>query len=258
MKFCLLASGSSGNCLYIEEGDTRILLDCGISCKQVLLRLREIGVDPATLSAICLTHDHSDHVGGLPVLLRKHPLPVYATEGTCSGVECRLEAGNVEWNVFAPGNPFQIGTLTFEPFAIPHDAGDPVGFVVHNASRRLGIATDLGHVPAMVAHHLRTCHALVLETNHDVEMLRKSDRAWSLKERIMGRHGHLSNEQGAEALEALLPGVLQTLVLAHLSEECNTPALARHRILDALTRRGCQETVTLHLASPLPSPFLSV
>lgn len=258
MQFSLLASGSSGNCLLVVDGDTRVLIDAGISCKQITTRLRGLGVEPASLSALCLTHDHTDHIGGLAVLSRRLPLPVYATEGTSTAAECKLELTALQWNLFAAGNPFQIGSLVFEPFAVPHDAGDPVGFVVHNGTRRLGIATDLGHVPAMVTHHLRSCHALVLECNHDLEMLRNSDRAWSLKERIMGRHGHLSNLQSAELLESLMPGALATLVLAHLSDECNTPALARNTILDVLGRHGLRETVRLHLASTEPTPLIEV
>lgn len=258
MRFSLLASSSAGNSLLIEQDATRILIDCGISCRQLLRRLEGLGVDLATLSAVCLTHDHADHIQGLPVLLRRHPLPVFATEGTCTGVECRLRTNAISWNVFSAGNPFRIGALSLEPFTVPHDAGDPVGFVVHNGERRLGVATDLGYAPAMVQQHLRGCHALILETNHDTEMLRNSDRAWSLKERILGRHGHLSNDQGAEILEALLPGVLQTLVLSHLSQECNTPALARNCILEILERRGCRDAVALFTASPEPTPFLTV
>ena len=136
MRFSLLASGSTGNSLLIEQDTTRLLVDCGISCRQLLNRLQLHGIDPGTLTAVCLTHDHSDHIQGLSVLLRRHPLPVYATEGTCTGAECRLRTDAINWTVFSPGNPFRIGALTLEPFAVPHDAGDPVGFVVHNGTSR--------------------------------------------------------------------------------------------------------------------------
>lgn len=258
MEFSVLASGSSGNCLYIAEGETRVLVDVGISCKQVATRLRELGIAPESLTALCLTHDHSDHISGLAVLSRTWSIPLYATEGTSTAAECKLRMTGTQWNVFAAGNPFRIGSLVFEPFAVPHDAGDPVGFVVDNGVRRLGIATDLGHIPAMVAHHLRACHALVLECNHDVEMVRNSERPWSLKERILGRHGHLSNAQSAELLDAILPGMLSLVVLAHLSEECNNPTLARNTILDTLTRHGRRDLVRLHLASTAPTPLLEV
>ncbi len=258
MRFCLLASGSTGNCLYVEEAETRVLIDAGISLRRIRQGLAALGVPAEALSAVCVTHDHSDHIAGLRTLCRRHRIPIFATEGTSTAADCRLGSDTRLWQIFSPGDVVSIGALRIETFTVPHDAGDPVGLVLEANQRRLGVLTDLGFVPAMVTVHARTCHALVLETNHDVELLRASDRPWSLKERILGRHGHLSNEQSAEFLSSLLPGPLATLVLAHLSEECNTPALARHRIEAVLRAAGCLERIDLHLASTLPTPLWPV
>lgn len=225
MKFCVLASGSSGNCLYVESGETRVLIDAGVSRKIIQTRLSEIGVSLDTINALCVTHNHSDHTVGLPVIALRHHLPLYATEGTCTGVEVTT-GKKFEWNVFQAGCTFEIGMLTFEAFSVPHDASDPVGFVISDGRCRLGIATDMGEVPEVVAHHLKGCNALIIEFNHDVELVLNSDRSWYLKQRILGRKGHLSNEQACELLKRVAGEQLRTLFLAHLSEECNTPVLA--------------------------------
>ncbi len=225
MKFCVLASGSSGNSLYIESGATRVLIDAGVSRKIIQSRLSEIGVELDRINALCVTHDHADHTAGIPVISSRHHLPLYATEGTCTAVEVTT-GKHFAWNVFQAGCAFEIGELTFEAFSVPHDAGDPVGFVVSAGRCKLGIATDMGEVPEVVAHHLRGCNALVIEFNHDVELLLNSDRSWHLKQRILGRKGHLSNEQACELLKRVASEQLRTLFLAHLSEECNTPVIA--------------------------------
>jgi len=258
MQFSVLASSSDGNCLLVTDGDTRVLIDVGITCIRIKRGLADLGITLESLTGICITHEHSDHIKALPVISRKASIPFYATQITSSVADDKLKLTNPQWNIFEPGNSFQIGSLTFEAFAVPHDAADPVGFVVSNGRRRLGVATDLGFVPTMVEHHLKSCHTVVLESNHDLEMLRNSNRPWSLKDRIMNRHGHLSNAQCSELVEALIGGNLDTLVLAHISTECNTPALARNTILDLLDRHGKREQVALHLASPEPMQLMKV
>ncbi len=225
MKFCVLASGSSGNCIYVESGTTRVLIDAGVSRKLIQTRLSEIGVVLDGIHGLCVTHDHSDHTAGIPVIATRHHLPLYATGGTCTAVETNT-GKHFEWNVFEPGCSFEIGELTFEAFSVPHDAGDPVGFVVSDGTCRLGIATDMGEVPELVIHHLKGCNALILEFNHDTELLRNSERSWYLKQRILGRKGHLSNDQACELLKRVADAQLRTVFLAHLSEECNTPVIA--------------------------------
>ncbi|MGI5868522.1 MAG: MBL fold metallo-hydrolase [Kiritimatiellia bacterium] len=236
MKFCVLASGSSGNCIYVESKETRVLVDAGISRKAVQERLAQIGVELDAIAGLCITHDHTDHTAAIPVLLKHHQMPLYATYATASSVETNTKK-HFEWNLFEPGCAFAIGDLTFEAFTVPHDAGDPVGFVVSDGERRLGIATDMGEVPDMVAHHLKGCHALILEFNHDRDLLLNADRPWMLKQRILGRRGHLSNVQASDLLRNIAGDHLRTLFLAHLSEDCNTPALARGCAAEAL--RDC-------------------
>lgn len=256
MKFCVLASGSSGNCIYIESKGTRVLVDAGISRKTVQERLAQIGVELNGIAALCITHDHTDHTAGIPVLSGRHRLPLYATYGTSTTVE-RNSKKQFEWNLFEPGCAFSVGELTFEAFAVPHDAGDPVGFVVSDGDRRLGIATDMGEVPDMVAHHLKGCHALVLEFNHDRDLLLNSDRPWMVKQRILGRRGHLSNMQACDLLRIVAGEQLRTLFLAHLSEECNTPALARGCATEVLRDCGLSNTTRLCLHQ-WPGPVLEV
>ena len=258
MNFALLASGSSGNCIVVSEGETCILIDAGISRTQIVERLRGLGITPEHISAICLTHDHSDHVGGLHTFLKKYPKPVYATEGTCTATECQLKFEYDRWNVFASGNEFRVGTLTLKPFAVPHDAGDPVGFVIRGEEKTLGIVTDLGYVAGMVKYHLKACDALIVESNHDREMLMNStEYPWFVKERILGRCGHLSNEQCGDILKELYPGILSTVVLAHISEKSNTPTLARNNAMRVLRERNVADKVKLHVATTEPTGWLA-
>ena len=262
MKFCVLASGSSGNCTVVSDGITRLLIDCGISCRRIATHLRELGIDPATLAGVCITHDHIDHVSGLATFHKRFPnVPVYATDGTRACVAGHTGCDAIPWHVFSPGCDFDVGGLHVHAFATPHDAGDSVGFVLRDATGALlGYATDLGYVPAMVQMRLRNCQALILESNHDRLRLRNSGRPWSLIDRIAGNSGHLSNDQSAELVESLLPAApLRLVVLAHLSEECNTPDEALGTHLEALRRRGCPEAVRFVVAKPdEPTPILEV
>lgn len=262
MKFSVLASSSKGNCTYVESGETRILVDAGLRCKTLRERLAAIGRSPDDVQAVLVTHGHSDHVSGLPVLESRTGVPVYATDGTAATVERdgRREKPDLAWNfaVFAAGEPFAAGDFSVEPFPIPHDAADPVGFVLRDPSgASLGFATDLGEAPLVVRHRLAGCRALVLEFNHDRGMLLASDRAWSLKQRILGRSGHLSNEQAAELLAQVATPSLRCVVPAHLSDECNTPALALAAARDALRRAGLDPAAVLR--EPVyPTPLAEI
>lgn len=256
MKFCVLASGSSGNCIYVESKGTQVLIDAGTNCKTINTRLESLGLSLSSIQGLCITHDHSDHTSAIPVIMNRHNLPLYATYGTSRVVDDRAKK-NLPWTLFEPGNPFQIGALTIEAFSVPHDAGDPVGFIVHDGERRLGIATDMGEVPPTVPYHLKSCHALILEFNHERELLLNSDRPYPLKQRILGRHGHLSNVQASNLLREIASDNLQTLFLAHLSEECNTPALARGYAKEALQACGLVDKIKVCTAQ-WPSPFLAV
>ncbi len=259
MKFAVLASGSSGNCTCVESGGTCVLIDAGTNCKIVRERLRAVGAELDSVRAVLLTHDHFDHVSALSVLLRRHPVPVYSTEGTAEAVCASLhgdEGADWQWNCFAAGSTFDVGPFSVEAFPVPHDAADPVGFVLSDGTARLGVATDLGDVPAVVVHHLAGCDALSLEFNHDRTMLETSGRPWSLIQRIRGRSGHLSNDQAAELLARIATPRLRRLVLAHLSAECNSADLAVVAARDALRAAGAPCDA---LAEPtFPTPFFDL
>ena len=218
MRFSVLSSGSKANATFLESGSTRILIDCGLSAREAERRLRSLGVDPATLSGILITHEHSDHITGVPVFSRRFKLPVYVNEATSEflGPVDRLEQ-------ICTGEQFEIGSLTIAPFRIVHDAVDPVGFVVRSEGLRFVQATDLGKVTPLVKDALSFAHAMVLESNHDEDMLRECNYPWVLKQRIASTHGHLSNSAAATALSDAMHGELMHVVLAHLSENSNTP-----------------------------------
>ena len=256
VKFTILGSGSAGNCAYLETGETRILVDAGFSTRQIRLRLAGIGRTPENLSAILLTHEHSDHISGLLGLADKYHIPVYCNRGTQDGTiwafkdkwskktNLALESADtfrakIDWRLFESGARFEIGDVGIETFSIPHDAQDPVGFILHTASGNVGLATDLGHVTKLVIERIRTANILVLESNHDVKMLQNCPRrSWALKQRILGRHGHISNVTAAETVAQIMSAGLRQLYLAHLSRECNTPELAENIMAEQLYQIG--------------------
>lgn len=240
MEICVLNSGSNGNSVYIASGATRVLIDAGLTMCTLRARLAEIGQTFENLSAILVTHEHIDHCRCLATLSRRYPaLRFYANEGTSEGVELAA-AGRCAamWNIFETGAAFDIGELHIQSFAVPHDTGDPIGYVVGDGMRRVGVATDLGTATPVVVRHLRDCDALVLEANHDVQMLRQSGRPLSLVQRILGRHGHLSNDQSAELLGEVMTPRLRVVFPAHLSEDCNTPECAAYALRETLRRKG--------------------
>ena len=241
MEICVLNSDSNGNAIYIATGATRILIDAGLSFRALRARLAVIGCQAAELTAILVTHEHIDHCRGLASLAKHHPaISLFANESTAAGVE--LAAGaplNAPWNIFETGAAFAVGDLHIQSFAVPHDTGDPVAYVIGDGRHRVGVATDFGTITPIVTRHLRDCDALVLETNHDVEMLKRSGRPWSLVQRILGRHGHLSNEQAAELVEAVMTERLRAIFPAHLSADCNTPECAAYALREVLQKKGC-------------------
>jgi len=304
VRFTVLASGSKGNCTVVSGGHTRILVDAGLSCRELFRRMKQADEDPATLDALIVTHEHQDHVNGLAVTARKLGIPVYFTEGTHRAwmrwltprrqmtykqwlEQCRQQAaarqaeadanegepdegeldvgaeqGNdvdaepiaavengkgtatkdptwlPEVKYFEAGRPFEIGDIAISPFTIPHDAVDPVGFVFQSEGVRMAVATDLGYVPPNVKAQLKKLDLLLLESNHDLEMLRDGPYPWSVKQRVLSRVGHLSNEAAAEFLEAEYDGQAAYVVLGHLSESNNLPELARVTAERALNGRA--------------------
>lgn len=227
MRICQLASGSKGNCIYIESEKTRILIDAGLSALQIGRRLQQIGVDAADLDAVFVTHEHSDHCVGLGPLSRRYGVPVYIEPNTRHTL---TRMGTVAEHFFTVGETIVCRDIQVQSFPITHDAVAPVGFIVETCVGKVGVATDLGIATRLVQHRLSGCRVLVLETNHDEELLRDGPYPWELKQRIRSQHGHLSNAACAELLEYLVWDGLEAVFLAHLSETNNTPQLARQAI----------------------------
>jgi phosphoribosyl 1,2-cyclic phosphodiesterase len=248
VRLTILGSGSGGNCAYVETAETRILIDAGFSLRQIRQRLATIGRAPENLTGILVTHEHADHVQGLVMLGAKLGIPVYCNRATQEAMEYQLEA-RFKCRLFETGGSFEVGDIGVDTFSVPHDAQDPVGYLLHTTAGRVGIVTDLGHATKLVLQRVRAANVLVFESNHDVKMLQESPhRPWSLKQRILGRHGHLSNDEAAEAVTEIMSAELRHLYLAHLSRECNRPELARRVMAECLDKIGANH-VHLELTS---------
>ncbi|MBW7908684.1 MAG: MBL fold metallo-hydrolase [Kiritimatiellae bacterium] len=249
LRASILASGSSGNCTYIASEQSALLIDAGLSAREVGRRLERIGASIASICGICVSHEHGDHTQGLRVLNQRSRIPLYANAGTVEALSRDPELSVLPWQVFTTGAPFQIGDLRVEPFAVPHDAFEPVGFVVACGDMRVGVVTDMGMPTTLIRERLRHCRMLVLESNHDEQMLQDADRPWHLKQRIRGRQGHLSNQSAAAMLAEIAGPQLSRVYLAHLSADCNRPDLAQQAVRDALMQAG-HHHVTVHLTYP--------
>ncbi len=244
-RLTILASGSSGNCAFLETETTRLLVDAGLSGRQIEERLGSIGKSPADLHGILVTHEHSDHIQGIRVLAGRYQIPVYANRGTKAAILDTIttsspqRAQSIPWKIFEAGQAFPAGDFDVEPFSIPHDAADPVGFLLHHGGRCIAFLTDLGHVTQLVLEKAKQADTLVLETNHDMKLLQNDPyRPWSVKQRISGRHGHLSNEAAAKALSDIMTDRIRHVYLSHLSRDCNSPALAENTIRKTLQKIG--------------------
>lgn len=239
MRVALLGSGSSGNATLVRAGNTRLLVDAGFSARDLARRLDLLGVAPEELAAIVVTHDHGDHTRGMGVFARRHGTPLFMTERTREAC-AKLLRGSEDVHLYRAGFPFTVGDARIEPFLTVHDAADPVGIAVVDqcTGLRLGVATDLGRPTAQIRHALGGCDLLILESNHDEVLLQTSAYPWSVKRRIASSHGHLSNEAAARFVVELLHPRLAGVILAHLSNECNRPDLARRVVGAALARAG--------------------
>jgi phosphoribosyl 1,2-cyclic phosphodiesterase len=225
MKFSVLGSGSRGNCVYIEEGKTRILIDNGFSGKEIEKRLKAIGRSLENISAICITHEHNDHIAGVGVLSRRCKIPIFSNPGTFKGAEKKV--GKLHRLVeFETGDEIGINDIQVRSFRVSHDTEDPVGYVVSNGSEYLGYCTDTGKVSKLMELRLAGCHGLILEFNHNLEMLKNGPYPLVLQQRVRSSQGHLANEDAADFLKKLMHRNLQVAVLAHLSETNNSPELA--------------------------------
>ena len=240
----MLASGSRGNCAIVSSSRTKILVDAGLSCRETFKRMKAQGDDPHSLAAILITHEHCDHIYGLATLGKKLRIPVFMTCATHQAWAraLRNEKGEKphleKFERFESGHRFQVGDIEVKPFTIPHDAADPVGFTFRAEGIKVGVATDLGYLPVSVRDHLRGCDVLVLESNHDLEMLRVGPYPWSVKQRVMSRVGHLSNDALADFFSGDYDNSAAFVVLAHLSEHNNHPEIARREAEKALAARG--------------------
>jgi phosphoribosyl 1,2-cyclic phosphodiesterase len=242
LKICILGSGSKGNCTYIESPEARLLIDAGLSAREIVRRLHAIGVEPDTLDGILISHEHSDHIHGVGALARRYQLPVYANQATFQ--KARHIVGTIkEVREFSAGTPFILKDLGVDPFSLPHDADDPVAFRLSWRRRIMAIVTDLGYASLLVRERIRGCHLLILEANHDDSMLKVGPYPWPLKQRIGGKAGHLSNQQSGELLRDVLHDELGYVILAHLSETNNLPDLARLTIAEVLGARRTQLSI---------------
>ena len=249
LRICVLASGSSGNCTLVSSGDTTLLVDAGLSSREIGRRLGLAGFHLGQIHAVCLSHEHGDHTAGIGVLHHRHGIPLYANGGTIAALGRDPKLQNLGWRIFQTGNAFAIGGLHIEPFSVPHDAFEPVGFVIQHGDVRVGIVTDMGMVTHLIRERLRLCRAVVVESNHDERLLQDARRPWQLKQRILGRQGHLSNDGAADLLAAIAGPALQQVFLAHLSADCNRKDLALKTARQRLDAAG-QAHVRVSLSHP--------
>lgn len=265
VKFTVLGSGSGGNAIYIETPETRLLVDAGFSGRQLRQRLAQIGKTPENLTGILITHEHSDHTQGLSILAARLKIPVICNRATQEELAGQLECP-FACQLFATGATFEMGDIAIDTFSVSHDAQDPVGYLLRTTWGNIGVLTDLGHATKLVLERVRSANILFLEANHDVQMLQDDTRRpWSLKQRILSRHGHLSNDAAAEAAEQVASASLKHIYLGHLSQDCNKPEIARRVVSERLVKIGaghiqiqvtCQSTIspTLTLTAP-PEPL---
>ena len=250
MKLCPLCSGSSGNATYIEAGNARLLIDAGLSCKRITELLERVGVDPRTLSAILITHEHIDHVRGVNILSKKYDIPVYANADTWSVLKAPLRdvaAKNV--CVFESDRDFYLAGARILPFSVPHDAVHCVGFTVSAQGHKVGVCTDLGHVDARILSILSGCDLLLFEANHDVDMLMAGSYPYLLKKRILSGNGHMNNDDCGRALVKLHETGVKNVILGHLSQENNYPALAMIAVRSVLEEAGIANDMQIAVAA---------
>jgi len=256
VRFTVLGSGSAGNCSYLETAETRVLIDAGFSGRQIRKRLESIGRTPERLDGILISHEHSDHTQGLGTIAAKLDIPVYCNRLTREAIEGQVK-DPLEFRVFGEGARFQIGDIEIENFSVPHDAYDPVGFLLRTHAGVVGVLTDLGHATKLVIDRAREANVLLLECNYDRELLeRDTKRPWSIKQRILSRHGHLSNDDAADLLEQIVTPQMRHVYLVHLSRDCNSQELARRAIEQRLQQMKTSHLQVETTAQDAPNPTL--
>ena len=264
MRLCSIASGSSGNCVYVGHDSTHLLIDAGISGKKIEQGLSQIGVNPKELSGILVTHEHLDHVQGIGVLVRKYGIPIYSTVETfCAMKKGKASIGKIEDILFQqiyPDKKWKIGEITITPFSVSHDAANPVAYILESKGKKIGMATDLGEYTKKIVNYLAKANILYLESNHDENMVMVGGYPYYLKQRILGKFGHLSNDMAAELLCRLYHKKLQHVILAHLSEKNNYPELAYETIRAELLLKVGKEAIPNIQIAPrdIPSDIIEI
>ena len=254
IKVSVLGSGSRGNATYVRTATTRVLIDCGLSRRAIGKRLSALGEDPEAIDAVLITHEHADHIGGLRAMMKESSLEAYMSEGTMGGGRTdRFEKNGSAILPITPGSSFKVGDVEVTPFSVPHDAEQPVAFSIRYNGIKVTQLTDVGWIPDGVAEALSGSDVLILESNHDLDMLRVGPYPWKLKERLMGRKGHLSNSAVGRFLRGVYDGDATHIVLAHLSSKNNHPELAKREARQALASRGLDQTSLSLAAQDSPS-----
>ncbi len=243
-RFCPLASGSKGNCIYLETEHAKILIDAGISTRAIRLRLAEIGVDLADIDAILVTHDHIDHIQGLRVAALRMGIPVFANNETAKGIISKF-GKCPKFKIFSTGETFSFADIEIHPFSIMHDTLDPVAFTLQFDNNKIGVCTDLGFVTTLVRKQLQNCNYLYLESNHCPELVKQCPRPMVYKQRVLSRQGHLSNQACGELLREISHQDLKQVHLAHLSSECNSPEKAQEVVSSVLSEAGIQLNLSI-------------
>jgi len=258
MRMAVLGSGSGGNSTIVQCGSTHVLIDAGLSAKQLVLRMELLGIQPDQLDAILLTHEHSDHARGVDVLLRERDIPVYANALTREALSYKMKS-TIPWRVFHSGQDFDIGELRIQAFKIPHDAAEPVGFVLQGAETKLSMLSDVGHVTHVIREQLTGSHAIYVEANYDEHLLEiDTKRPWATKQRIASRHGHLSNNQTATLLGEVACKKLSHVVLSHLSSDCNSPEIATNTIVESLTSKRLHQVQVQCAEQQKPTAWITL
>ncbi len=258
LKIIVLGSGSAGNCALVCTGKSRILIDAGLSASRLLERLATCGVEPDSLSGIFITHEHGDHCKGLEILTKKYPLPILCNARTREMLRPVLKSEK-QWHLIPGNGCFEFAGLEIETFSVPHDAADPVGLVLRHNESSLGILSDVGHATAAIRQKLRDLDTLFIEANYDTGLLGlDTKRPWSTKQRIQGRHGHLSNDQTASLIAEVLTPRLERVVLGHLSQDCNSPDLATTAVRTVLATQQREDVMVSCANANEPTPWFPV
>ena len=261
LNFCSLYSGSSGNSLFVESNNTKLLIDCGTSAKKIETALDSINIDITDIDAILVTHEHSDHIQGLGTISKKYNIPVFANNETWNAMQsqkAKIACDNQK--IFENDTEFQIGNLQIFPFSTPHDAANPCGFNICNGNKKISIATDLGHIDEKMLNNLKHSNFMLLEANYDPEVLKVSKYPYLLKQRIAGPHGHLSNYTAGKTISALIKKDLKEVMLGHLSKENNFPELAYQTVTEELIHNNIDTNeIKISVASRFnPSKIIKV